>query len=66
MLKYLYPLLRPLLSDWLAGRALRIPAAQVHSLAVKFGIPDASVTGVEDAVASAVVAQLDSKFGYKA
>ena len=61
--KILYPIIRPILADWLAGRALRIPAYKVHAIAVKLGIPDSAVEAVESEVAALVVAALDSKFG---
>jgi hypothetical protein len=60
-LKFVYSVIRPMLVDWIHGRALRIPENQLQALAAKYKISVDVVRAMENEVAIAVVTQLDNQ-----
>lgn len=60
-LKFVYSAIRPMLVDWVHGRALRIPEKQLQSLASKYKVSVDVVRAMENEIATAVVTQLDNQ-----
>lgn len=60
-LKFVYGSVRPLVVDWVKGRALRIPESKLQELALRFKVSTDVVRAMESEIASAFINELDTR-----